>query len=97
MRFLTAEKDLIVNKTGIVYFYSSEQGFPISDMMFSIIKELDKKKDITCIDLSFFENLYKRFDIREIPTILLLKNGLEIKRITGIPSVNDINNILERD
>jgi len=97
MKFLTAESDLLVQKNGILYFYTSDQAFPISEIMFPILYKLDKSFDITCIDLSYFKKLYKRFDIDEIPTLLVMKSNSETKRITGIPSSKDIDNIFRTD
>lgn len=96
MLFLTSESDLSYSD-GMLYFYSSEHTFPLEEMMFQLITKLDNNYDITCIDLFYFKKMYKRFDIEEIPTILVKKGGVEIKRIIGIPPIKDIDNILEKD
>lgn len=93
MRFLTTEKDLILNSLEILCFYSSDD--PASNIIFDVLSKM--QKDIICIDLSFFKNLHKRFDIDGTPTILIMKQGIEFKRILGVPSINDINNILDED
>jgi len=96
MIFLTRESDLSYS-SGLLYFYSSEHAFPLGEMMFRLISKLDNSYDITCIDLFYFKKMYKRFDIEEIPTILVIKDGAEIKRINGIPLIKDIDNILKKD
>jgi hypothetical protein len=98
MKFLTSEKDLylVLQEDGIVYFYSSNQSVFISEMMHSLMSELNKNNNILCIDLFYFKNIYKRFDITEIPTILIIKGGKEIKRIIGVPSINNFDNILSK-
>lgn len=96
MRFLTSESDISIQKVDILYFYNSDQAFPISEMMFPILSELDKNNNIICIDLFYFKKMYKRFNIEEIPTILIMKDGVESKRITGIPTIKDMGNSLKR-
>jgi len=96
MIFLTREGDLSYSD-GLLYFYSSEHGFPLGEMMFQLITKLDHVYDIICIDLFYFKKIYKRFEIEEIPTILVMKGGVEIKRINGVPSIKDIDNILKKD
>jgi hypothetical protein len=97
MKFITAEEELYPSTDGVIYFYSSDQSYPAGEMMFPILLDLDKHNNIVCIDLFIFKKLYKRFNIEEIPTILVMAGGTEIKRITGIRSLKDINNILEKD
>ena len=97
MIFLTNEKDLILNKNCLLYFYSSEQVNSVGQIMYKVICELGKAFPTLCVDLCYFENMCKRFDIKEIPTILLIEDGQEKKRINGVPSENDINNILAKD
>ena len=63
--------------------------------MQQVLVELEKTKDIMCLDVSFFPNTCKRFDVNEIPTTLILKNGMEHKRIVGILSATDIKFILK--
>lgn len=97
MIFLSNEKDLILNKNCILYFYSSEQIDSIGKMMYKVVSELGKTFHVLCVDIGYFNNMHKRFDIKEIPTILLIEDGQEKKRINGMPSENDINNILVKD
>lgn len=89
MFFLTNEKDLIVNKDTVIYFYSTNKIDPTIEMTFDILNKLDDGYNIMCIDVGFYKNMCKRFDIKEIPTILFFSNGAEIKRIVGIPSMSD--------
>ena len=36
------------------------------------------------LDTDHFKGLCKRFTINQIPTVLIIKDGYEIKRITGL-------------
>lgn len=46
----------------------------------------EKHKDIEfiAIDTDHFKGLCKRFTIDQIPSVLIVKDGIEIKRITGL-------------
>jgi len=46
----------------------------------------DKYKDINffAIDTDHFRGLCKRFNIESIPTVIILEDGYEVKRINGI-------------
>lgn len=63
----------------ILYFYSSSNNI-IGEIFFSFLNKLDN--NIICIDLDFYKNFYKRFDIVELPTLIFINND-ETKKITG--------------
>jgi thiol-disulfide isomerase/thioredoxin len=88
--FLTNDYNLSI-KDNLLYFYFGKDINCIDEILSKIMIELDKIYDIICIDMAYFHNLHKRYDIKEIPTILIFKDGQEIKRINGFPSINDIN------
>lgn len=46
-------------------------------------EELDGKVDIGKVDIDESRNLAERFGIMSVPTMILFKNGAEIKRISG--------------
>jgi len=96
LRFLTNENELHQNTEGLIYFYSSDSSFS-GELMFPVLTKLNETYNITCIDIQYFKGLSKRFNIKELPTILQLKNNIEIKRITGFKSINNISKILEND
>ena len=97
IKFITTENELYPSTDGIIYFYSSDQISPVGELMFLMLSKLDKNYDIICIDLYYFNNLHKRFNIIETPTIIIMEDGSEIKRITGTPSINYLNNFLGKD
>lgn len=86
MKFLTQEEEFkILPKIQSLYFYASWMPFH-KRMLVMIDKMEDKYKDIEyiAIDVDCFKGLCKRFNIESIPTVLLLKNGKELKKITGL-------------
>jgi thiol-disulfide isomerase/thioredoxin len=42
-----------------------------------------KDKNIVCLDIFNFKGLIKRLRVMEIPTVILMENGKEKKRISG--------------
>jgi thioredoxin-like negative regulator of GroEL len=87
MLFLTSEDELkITNSIQALYFYAPWLGLPHRKMMTMIGKVSEKHQDIEFIgvDSDQFKGLCKRFNIESIPTVVLLKDGVELKRITGM-------------
>lgn len=86
MEFLTQEQDLIIApKLQSLYFYAS--WMPGHKKMMTMINKIeDKYKDIAflAIDVDHFKGLCLRFNVDSIPTILVLKEGIEVKRINGL-------------
>jgi thiol-disulfide isomerase/thioredoxin len=86
MFFLTEEQDFKFNSNiQALYFYASWMPYH-KKMMVMISKIEEKYKDIkfTAIDVNEFNSLCKRFNITSIPTVLIIINGEEIKRINGL-------------
>lgn len=86
MKFLNQDSDiLITNQIQSLYFYASWMPYH-KKMLYMITKMEEKYKNIEfiAIDVDFFKSLCKRFEIESIPTITILNNGKEIKRINGL-------------
>lgn len=86
MNFLTKESDFQL-KEGMqsLYFYAPWMPFH-KKMVVMLAKMEEKHKNIEflAIDVDSFKTFIKRFDLISIPTILLMDNGKEKKRITGL-------------
>lgn len=91
MIFLLTQEELNTTNS-IIYFFSHDSIYPINKSIFHIIQSLEEKMDTNaiCVDLSLFSSLSRRFQITELPTFIMFKDGTEIKRITGIPTLDDI-------
>ena len=46
------------------------------------------------IDVDFFKNAIKRFNVESLPTIIIFKENKEIKRIVGVPMTSAVRAIL---
>jgi thioredoxin 1 len=86
MYFITNEEELFnKNKIQSLYFYSS--WMPYHKKMLIMINKIEQKyKNINflAIDVDHFNNLCIRFDVKSIPTVIIINNGEEIKRIDGL-------------
>ena len=85
MLFLTQESDLILNKIQALYFYAS--WMPFHKKMALMINKIEEKyKNITflAIDVDHFASSCKRFNIESIPTVIVLVDGQEVKRVNGL-------------
>ena len=63
------------------------------------IEELAKKADngvrIAKVDVDENEELATNYDIQAVPTIIFFKNAQEVNRITGVVSLEKIEEIIE--
>ena len=95
MLFIDKESDIqIKEKYQCLYFYAP--WVPYNKKMLTMIAKTEKLYgDIAflAIDTDNFKNLCRRFNIDSIPTILIFKDGKEIKRINGIILTSAFNSI----
>ena len=86
MFFLIKEVDLnIYSEKCVLYFYAT--WMPFHKKMMVMLKKMEQKyNDINffAIDAEAFKDLRKRFSIKSVPTIILLKNRNEKSRIVGL-------------
>ncbi len=103
MIYITDEKEL-KNAEGIcgIYFYAQWLHFHKKmKIMIDKVEEQNKNIKFFAIDVDFFSGLCKRFEITNIPTVVITgDSGAEIKRINGMPltsgfkkAFNDIYNL----
>lgn len=86
MIFITEESDLQDNtKITALYFYSSWMPFH-KKMMIMISKIEEKYKDVLfyAVDTDHFKGLCKRFDVKEIPTVIVKNSDKELGRVVGL-------------
>lgn len=86
MLFITQEEEIQMNTpVQALYFYASWMPFHSKFMrMIDKVEEKHKEISFSAIDVDQFGSQCKRFSIDSIPTVLILKNGKEIKRIGGL-------------
>ena len=86
MLYITKEEDLNINQScQAIYFYAT--WMPYHNRFITMISKMEEKyKNISfyAIEVDQFPNQCKRFSIDSIPTVLILQDGKEIKRINGL-------------
>lgn len=86
MIFITQEEELQIDlPLQSLYFYAS--WMPFHNKFITMISKMEEKYKnmfFYAIDVDQFANQCKRFSVSSIPTVLILKEGKEIKRIIGL-------------
>ena len=99
MIFLEKETDffeLIKNDLVLVDFYATWCG-PCR-MISPIIDEISKEKEeltIIKVDVDKFPNLASKYGIMSIPTLILFKDGVEVKKNIGFMSKEEIEECIK--
>lgn len=86
MIFITQEEELQIDlPLQSLYFYASWMPHHKKFLtMISKMEEKYKENSFYAIDVDQFRSQCKRFDVDVIPTVLILKEGKEVKRISGL-------------
>ena len=85
MIFITREDEIKLGKIQSIYFYASWMPFHQKmTLMLDLVAEKYKDIDFFAIDVDAFKNQCKRFNIEIIPTIIVLEEGKEVKRLSGM-------------
>ena len=68
----------------LIYYFTADWCNPCKKVR-PIVEEINREtaNKFQIIDADLEMELVKKFDIRSVPTFILLKDGKEIKRITG--------------
>lgn len=95
MVFITKEEDLLFDNIKGLYFYASWMPFH-KKMLIMISKMEEKYKNISffAVDVDYFKSITKRFNVESIPTVLIIENGKEIKKINGLVMTSAFKNIV---
>jgi thioredoxin 1 len=78
------------NRIVLVDFWATWCG-PCSMMapvLNDVSKELTGNKHVGKVDIEKYQHLAKKYKVKSIPTMILLKNGQEINRFVGVKSKN---------
>ena len=96
MALIQYEKDFdkMIEKEAVVDFYATWCG-PCK-MFGPIFEEVSNEKNINFVklDVDKHSNIAREYGVMSIPTIILFKDGKEIKRFTGFMSKDDFINYL---
>lgn len=94
MMCITCQQEIDMNKPiQVIYFFVP--GMPFHNKILHNLSEIEESyKDISflIVDCDDFPTQCIRFKITSAPTILVLKNGKEIKRLEGYVKKKDFTN-----
>jgi thioredoxin-like negative regulator of GroEL len=86
MIFITREEELQIDlPLQSLYFYTT--WMPYHKKFLTMISKMEEKyKDMPfyAIDADQFRSQCKRFNVDKVPSVVILKGGEEVKRITGL-------------
>ena len=76
------------NKVVLVDFWASwcAPCRMMAPVLNDVAEELNGNNRIGKVNIEQFQAMAKKFKVRNIPTLLLFKNGIEVKRFVGIKS-----------
>lgn len=98
MALIHYEKDFdkLIETDAVVDFYATWCG-PCK-MFGPIFEEASNEKDMNFIKLNVddYSDIAREYGVMSIPTIILFKDGGEVKRTTGFMSKEDFMNFLEK-
>jgi len=92
MLFICDHKELqLIGQNSVVYFYA-QNIFQHKKMiiMLELAENNNKNKNFYAVDIDYFQNLAKIFDIESLPTVIITNaGGKEVSRIVGITKTKD--------
>jgi thioredoxin len=68
----------------------------MAPIMKSLAKEFDQQIAFAKVDVPNNRDLAEQFKIRNLPTVILFKNGKEWDRFSGLKGRSDIRNLLRK-
>lgn len=67
-----------------------------SSILKDLSGELDGNAKIIKIDVDKNQNIASRFKVRNIPTLILFKNGQEVWKKAGVSSIEELQSVIKQ-
>jgi thioredoxin-like negative regulator of GroEL len=64
--------------------------------MAAILEEVKGETLIEVIDIDKYSDIAVEFGIRSVPTLVMMDGNIEVRRMTGLKTKNDLENWLVR-
>jgi thioredoxin 1 len=79
----------------MIYYFTADWCNPCKKVK-PIVEEINRENLIKfqMIDVDSEMELVKRFDIKSVPTFILIEDGVEVKRITGAQTKIQLENFI---
>ena len=71
-------------------FYFSADWCEPCQKLGPIMDQVSQKIQVQKINIDYEADLISKYGVRNIPTVILVENGQEVRRFTGVKSYNDI-------
>ena len=79
----------------MIYYFTADWCNPCKKVK-PIVEEMNRESAIKfqMIDVDSEMELVKRFDIKSVPTFILIEDGVEVKRITGAQTKDQLEKFI---
>jgi len=83
---IAEESEIFSDKNGIFAVYFFSKWMPFHKKMLLMIEKVEEKFNIKflAVDVDDFKSAVKRLDIDSVPTVVVFKDNIEVKRIKGL-------------
>jgi thioredoxin 1 len=72
-----------------LFYFSAEWCVPCQTLG-PIMDQVSTKIQVQKFNIDYEADLITKYGVRNIPTVVLVENGQEVRRFTGVKSYNDI-------
>jgi thioredoxin 1 len=76
-----------------VYYFSASWCQPCQTLG-PIMEQVAQQVHVEKINVDYEADLITKYGVRNIPTVILVENGQEVRRFTGARSFNDVMNFI---
>jgi thioredoxin 1 len=76
-----------------VYYFSASWCQPCQTLG-PIMEQVSQQVHVEKINVDYEADLITKYGVRNIPTVILVENGQEVRRFTGARSFNDVMNFI---
>lgn len=76
-----------------VYYFSAPWCQPCQTLG-PIMEQVSQQVHVEKINVDYEADLITKYGVRNVPTVILVENGQEVRRFTGARSFNDVINFI---
>jgi thioredoxin 1 len=76
-----------------LFYFSAEWCVPCQTLG-PIMDQVSTQTPVQKFNIDYEADLITKYGVRNIPTVVLVENGQEVRRFTGVKSYNDIINFI---
>ena len=76
-----------------VYYFSAPWCQPCQTLG-PIMEQVSQQVYVEKINVDYEADLITKYGVRNVPTVILVENGQEVRRFTGARSFNDVMNFI---